>query len=66
MVLSCEFCENFKNTYFEKHRQTPASTNFFDNLDESTTYQDDEDRELLDESDDEFSYSEDDSETDCD
>ena len=24
-VFSCEFCEIFKNTYFEKHLQTAAS-----------------------------------------
>ena len=24
-MLSCEFCESFKNTYFEEHQQTAAS-----------------------------------------
>ena len=40
---SCEFCENFKNFYFEKHRQTTASITFFDESDETTTYLDDQD-----------------------
>ena len=38
--------------------------NFFNNLDETATYSDEEDTELLDESDNEFSCS-DDSETEC-
>ena len=38
---------------------------FFNNLDEAATYPDEEDRELLDESDNEFSCSDDDSETEC-
>ena len=38
---------------------------FFDELDETATHLDEEDRELLDESDNEFSYSDDDSETKC-
>ena len=25
MVFSCEYCEIFKNTYFEEHLQTAAS-----------------------------------------
>ena len=29
-VLSCEYCETFKNTYFEEHLQTAASA--FDSL----------------------------------
>ena len=28
-VFSCEFCEIFKNTYFEEHLQTAASNSFF-------------------------------------
>ena len=47
---------NFRNIYFEKHLQAS-------NLDETATYPDEEDRELLDESDNEFSCSDDDSET---
>ena len=38
---------------------------FLNNLDETATYPDEEDRELLDESDNEFSCSDDDSETKC-
>ena len=38
---------------------------FLNNLDETATYPDEEDRELLDESDNEFSCSDDDSETGC-
>ena len=37
----------------------------FNNLDEAATYPDEEDRELLDESDNEFSCSDDDSDTEC-
>ena len=51
-ALSCEFCENFKNFYFEKHWQTTASIKFFDKFDETSTYPDDEDRELLNKGDD--------------
>ena len=38
---------------------------FFNNLDETATYPDEEDRELLDKSDNEFSCSDDESETKC-
>ena len=56
---------------FQEHlfRKTPASVyfciSFFNNLDEAATYSDEEDRELFDESDNEFSCSDDDSETEC-
>ena len=56
---------------FQEHlfRKTPASVyfciSFFNNLDETATYPDEEDRELLDESDNEFSCNDDDSETEC-
>ena len=56
---------------FQEHlfRKTPASVyfciSFFNNLDETATYPDEEDRELLDESDNEFSCSDNDSETEC-
>ena len=50
-------------------RKTPGSVyfckSFFNNLDETATYPDEEDRELLDENDNEFSCSDDDSETEC-
>ena len=49
--------------------KTPASVffciSFLNNLDETATYPDEEDRELLDESDNEFSCSDNDSETEC-
>ena len=63
------FTENFGK--FQEHlfRKTPASVyfciSFFNNLDETATYPDEEDRELFDESDNEFSRSDDDSETEC-
>ena len=49
--------------------KTPASVyfsvRFLNNLDETATYPDEEDTDLLDESDNEFSCSDDDSETEC-
>ena len=56
---------------FQEHlfQKTPASVSFcislFNNLDETATYPNEEDRELLDHSDNEFSCSGDDSETGC-
>ena len=55
---------------FQEHlfQKTPASIyciSFFNNLDETTTYPDEEDRKLLDKSDNEFSCSDSDSETEC-
>ena len=56
---------------FQEHpfRETLTSVyfcmSFLNNLDETATYPDEEDRELLDESDNEFSCSDDDSETKC-
>ena len=56
---------------FQEHlfRETPASDyfcmSFFNNLDETATYPDEEDRKLLDKSDNEFSCSDDESETKC-
>ena len=31
-LLSCEYCEIFKNTYFEEHLQTTASLKSFCNV----------------------------------
>ena len=29
-VFSCKYCESFKNTYFEEHRQTTASISYIE------------------------------------
>ena len=56
---------------FQEHlfRKTPVSVysciSFFNNLDETAIYPDEEYRELLDESDNEFSCRDDDSKTEC-
>ena len=37
-MLSCEYCENFKNTYLEEHLQTAASRKSFGNFIVIDTY----------------------------
>lgn len=32
-VLSCQFCKNFKNTYFEEHQEMAVSNNLRSLLD---------------------------------
>ena len=55
----------FQEYIFQKTHASFYLLKFFSNLDETATCPNEEDRELLDKSDNEFSCSDDDSDTEC-